>query len=296
MELDRSILEGIYDVHVHAGPSVAARSVDVMEMLEEAAAAGYAGFVVKDHYFPNLFGTKMVNSHSRTGKTTAYGCLVLNNSVGGFNVNAVDKARQLDAAMIYFPTVSSKTHIEGHKHTGFVGGASDAVAEDPIVIAHENGEMNPEAVKVIEYMAQHDMVLGTGHGNRTEVDATVRTAFEKGLKRVLVTHPHYQVGATMEDMVRWRDLGAYIEINACVFKDAGSVVENVTNLRYAKEMIDTIGVDSIIIDTDYGQAKNATPVEGMYNFLNALHKNFGYTEEELGIMTKRNPKKLFGFA
>lgn len=295
MELDRKILEGIYDVHVHAGPSLADRSVDVVDMFKEAEAAGYAGFVVKDHYYPNLFGTQMVNTHLGTGKTTAYGCLVLNNSVGGFNVNAVDKARQLGTAMVYFPTVSSKTHIDNHKGAGFVGGANASVEEEPLVIADADGEMNPKAVEVIEYMAEHDMVLGTGHGNQIEVDATVKTAFEKGMKRVLVTHPHYQVGATIEDMVRWRDLGAYIEINACVFKDVGSVVENVTELSYAQEMIDTIGIDRIIIDTDYGQAKNDTPVEGMYNFLNALHEQFGYTEEELSIMTKKNPKELFGF-
>lgn len=295
MALDRSILEGIYDVHVHTGPSTAKRSVDVAEMLREAEAAGYAGFVTKDHYYPNLFGTKMINDHLGSDTTTAYGCLVLNNSVGGFNVNAVDKARQLGAAMVYFPTLSSKTHIDSHPG-GFVGASSgESVEEEPIIIADKNGVLNPKAVEVLEYMAKQDMVLGTAHGNEIEVDATVKKAFELGMDRVLVTHPHYQVGATIEDMVRWRDLGAYIEINACVFQDVGSVVENVTPLAYAKEMIDAVGVDKIVIDTDYGQLANGSPIEGMYNFLVALHDNFGYTAEELSVMTKKNPKELFGF-
>jgi len=90
-------------------------------------------------------------------------------------------------------------------------------------------------------------------------------------------------------------MGAYIEINACVFKDSGSKVEAVVDLSVAKEMIDACGVDSIIIDTDYGQAANGSPVEGMYNFVNALEKQFGITEEEINIMTKKNPKKLFHF-
>lgn len=295
MAIDRSILQGVYDVHVHTGPSTAKRSVDVVEMLREASEAGYAGFVTKDHYYPNLFGTKMINDHLGSETTKAYGCLVLNNSVGGFNVNAVDKARQLGAAMVYFPTLSSKTHIDGHPG-GFVGASANAsVEEEPLVIADSKGVMNPKAIEVLEYMAKNDMVLGTGHGNEIEVDATVKKAVELGMKRILVTHPHYQVGATIEDMVRWAEMGAYIEINACVFADSGSVVEPVTPLAYAKEMIDAVGIDKVVIDTDYGQLANGSPVDGMYNFLVALHDTFGYTAEELSIMTKKNPKELFGF-
>ena len=195
-----------------------------------------------------------------------------------------------------FRPFPQKTHIDGHKDSGFVGGAgSSDVEEEPIVIADENGNLNPKAVEVIEYLAKHDMVLATGHGNEIEVDATVKKAFELGMKRVLVTHPHYQVGATIEDMKRWAEMGAYIEINACVFKDSGSKVEAVVDLSVAKEMIDACGVDRIIIDTDYGQAVNGSPIEGMYNFVNALEKHFGITEEEINIMTKENPRKLFNF-
>lgn len=294
--MNRSILNGMYDVHVHCGPSTANRAVDAAEMLKLAEEAGYAGFVVKDHYIPALLGTKMVEKHLGNGTCKVYGCLVLNNAVGGLNVDAVDKARQMGTAMVYLPTVSSKTHIDGHKESGFVGGAGTSdVEEEPIVIADENGTLNPKVVEVIQYLAKHDMVLATGHGNEIEVDATVKKAFELGMRRVLVTHPHYQVGASIDDMKRWADMGAYIEINACVFKDSGSKVEAVVDLSVAKEMIDACGVDSIIIDTDYGQAANGSPVEGMYNFVNALEKQFGITEEEINIMTKKNPKKLFHF-
>lgn len=294
--MNRSILEGMYDVHVHCGPSTADRSVDAAEMLKLTEEAGYAGFVVKDHYVPALLGTKMVEKHLGNGSCKVYGCLVLNNAVGGLNVNAVDKARQLDTAMVYFPTVSSNTHIENHKGSGFVGGAGASdVDEEPIVIADKDGNLNSKAEEVIEYMAKHDMVLGTGHGNEIEVDATVRKAFEAGMKRVIVTHPHYQVGATIEDMRIWAEMGAYIEINACVFKDGGSEVATSVELSVAKEMIDACGVDSIIIDTDYGQTSNSDPVEGMYKFVNALEEHFGITEEEINIMTKKNPKELFNF-
>ena len=40
--LRRSFLEGVVDIHIHAGPSVANRKVDAYEMLRQAEEAGYA--------------------------------------------------------------------------------------------------------------------------------------------------------------------------------------------------------------------------------------------------------------
>ncbi|RPA65447.1 hypothetical protein EF384_00140 [Aerococcus agrisoli] len=291
--MDRSILQGAYDVHVHAGPSSAKRFEDAYEMYQEASAAGYAGFVVKDHNVPALLGTAMINKHN-PGPTRAYGALVLNNSVGGFNVFAVDTAFNYGAAMVYFPTVSSRMHLETRKE-GFVGAAESALEEIPLAYTDDKGEVVPEAVACLQYMADHDMVLGTGHGYPEEVDAVVKKALDLGVKRIVVTHPHYQVDATIADMVKWADMGAYIEINACVFEGGHSVVENVIPLQVAKDMIDAVGADRIIIDTDFGQKANGSPVEGLYNFLTLLHDDYDVSEEDISKMIKDNPAKCFGF-
>ena len=58
--LRRSFLEGVVDIHIHAGPSVANRKVDAYEMLRQAEEAGYAGFLVKDHYVPSTHGCLML--------------------------------------------------------------------------------------------------------------------------------------------------------------------------------------------------------------------------------------------
>lgn len=293
--MDRKVLEGIYDVHVHAGPSNAKRKVDVYEMYQEAKAAGYKGFVVKDHYIPALFGTKMIEDHFAEDDFVIRGALVLNNSVGGLNVNIVDQARQLNAAMVYFPTVSAKNHIELTKDSGFAGAANNDVDEEPIEVLNDDGSVTQDAIDVLTYMAKHDMLLGTGHLNHNEVDAIVKKAFELGVKRILITHPHFQVNASIEEMVRWADMGAFIEINACVFDGGGSKIEATTPLETAKEMIDAIGVERIILDSDFGQTANDTPVEGLFKFINILEDKFGITEEDVNIMAKENPKKLFKF-
>ena len=66
--MDREkLLKGVIDIHVHAGPSVAARELDAADMLKEAEAAGYRGFLVKDHYFPSMMGCQMVQRHLGSG-------------------------------------------------------------------------------------------------------------------------------------------------------------------------------------------------------------------------------------
>lgn len=289
--MDRKILEGIIDMHVHCGPSIANRQLDAAEMLKEAEASGYAGFLVKDHYFPSMLGTKMVEKHLGNGACKVYGSMCLNNSVGLFNLKALDTARQMDAKIVYFPTVSTKKHIDDHKGGSFVGGGKSKVTENPVSYVDEQGNMDPEAIECLKYMAEHDMVLGTGHGTLWEVDHLVQKAVGLGVKRILVNHPHYNVGASYEDMKRWADLGAYIELNVCVFV-GGSKIGNVDDIVF-KEIMDTVGVEHIIMDTDLGQVNNGSPVEGMFNYINLLERKFGITEEEINIMTKKNPVELF---
>ncbi|MPM50440.1 hypothetical protein SDC9_97179 [bioreactor metagenome] len=288
--MDRQILKGIIDIHVHAGPSVANRALDAAEMLKEAQNVGYAGFLVKDHYFPSMLGTKMVEKHLGDGSCKVYGSMALNNSVGLFNLKALDTARQMDAKIIFFPTVSTKKHIDDHKKASFVGSGKASIQESPVVYVDKEGNMDPAAIEVLKYMAEYDMVLGTGHGNLWEIEHLVGKALELGVKRILVNHPHYNVNASYEQMAKWAKLGAYIELNVCVFK-GGSKIGTVDDI-VAKEMIDACGVENIILDTDMGQYGNGSPVEGMFNFINLLEREFGITEEEINIMAKKNPAKL----
>ncbi|ETA80898.1 DUF6282 family protein [Youngiibacter fragilis] len=290
--MGREILQGVIDIHVHAGPSVANRAVDAAEMLKEAEAAGYAGFLVKDHYFPSMMGTKMIEKHLGNGTCRIFGSMALNNSMGLFNLKALDTARQMDAKMVYFPTVSTKKHIDDHSTGAFVGAGKSQIAENPVTYVDEEGNLDPAAIEVLEYMASHDMALGTGHGNIWEVDHLVEKAVELGVKRILVNHPHYNVGATYEQMAKWAKLGAYIELNVCVFK-SGSKLGDVDDI-VAKQMIDAVGVDRIILDSDLGQANNGSPVEGMYNFMNLLIDQFGVSVEEINKMAKINPAILLG--
>ena len=46
----KELLRGGYDLHAHSFPSHVSRSVDDFELLEQAAGAGMAGVMIKNHY------------------------------------------------------------------------------------------------------------------------------------------------------------------------------------------------------------------------------------------------------
>ena len=274
---EREILKGILDIHVHAGPSVANREVDAADMLREAVVAGYRGFLVKEHCDAN--GVEI------------YSSMALNNAVGLFNCMAVDAAINMGAKIIYFPTVSSKNHIDHHKGS-FVGAGKMSVPEVPVVYVDEDGVMDPAAVEVLKLIAEKDVVLGTGHATAWEVDHLVEKAVELGVKRILVNHPQFHIGATYEQMTKWAEMGAFIELNVCVFT-SGSKLGSLDDQVIA-DMLKAVPLERMILDSDLGQRGNGSPVEGMYRFIRLLMDKFGLSEADIDLIAKKNPAALLG--
>lgn len=288
---ERDILKGILDIHIHAGPSVANRELDAADMLKEAVAAGYRGFLVKDHYFPSCMGVKMVQEHCDARGVEIYSSMALNNSVGVFNTMAVDAAVNMGAKIIYFPTVSAKNHIDHHKGN-FVGAGKMSVPETPVVYVDKDGVMDPGAVEVLKLMAGKDVALGTGHATAWEIDHLVEKAVELGVRRILVNHPQFHIGATYEQMAKWAGMGAFVELNVCVFT-SGSKLGSLDDQVIA-DMLKAVPLERLILDSDLGQRGNGSPVEGMYRFIRLLMEKFGLSEADIDLIAKKNPAALLG--
>lgn len=289
-------MKDVIDVHVHAGPSVAKRRVDSGEVLMDAEKNGYCAFVTKDHYFPSMMGTDIASKFLAKNGCKAYGCIALNNSVGGINIHAVDAACAMGAKIVFMPTVSALNHIEHHKKKAFVGAGKMKVPEKPIYYLDENGELKPEVVEVLEYLAEYhpEVTLGTGHGSVEEINKLIDKAVELGLKKILVNHPFFNIGASSDDMVRWAGQGAFIELNAVVF----NVVEPASHhleFDIVEELFKRVGCERLVIDSDMGQAAYMPPVEGLAKFAAAVQERCGATDEQMYTMMHRNPAYLIGF-
>ena len=283
------------DLHVHAGPSVMPRALDGVEMLREALEDDYAAFVIKDHYFPTMMGAEMIEKHLSQSKCRVFGGIALNNSVGGINLKAVDAACALGAKFVWMPTVSSLRHKEMHQGHGlaFPGSKGMSVEEAPIMYLTEQGELRPEVVEVLTYLSKKpDVILATGHGSRDEINVLVHKAAELGIQRILINHPHYMIGASVQDMADWSTLGAYIELNATVFVPSSKFCTN--DIAQTKEIIDAVGLQHIVVDSDYGQRNNGSPVAGLNEFIRMLADTCQLSEPDLEQICYHNPAWLLG--
>lgn len=286
----REILQGAIDLHVHAGPSVARREVDAGDMLREGLENGYRAFVVKDHYFPTMMSAQLVEKHLGSDKIKVFGGIALNNSVGGINVKAVDAAYAMGAKFVYMPTVSSNHHIEEHKGH-FPGAGAMSLEEKPIVYIDKKGNLKQEVKDLVDYVAKTELILATGHGSVSEIEALIPEAIRAGVKKVFVNHPFFLIGASVEQIAQWAKMGAYIELNACVFPPSkfGSV-----SWETLSKIFETVAIEKLVIDSDYGQKGNGSPVEGLYTFIQILMKDLKVTEKQINMMLKETPAKLLG--
>lgn len=286
-------LKGCVDYHVHVYPSMMSRYCDIVEMAELADKAGYRAIVHKDHHTTSGQLAGIVKKHLfADSDLQIFGSMALNNSVGGLSLPSVKAGLDFGAKVVWLPTASAKNHVEFTKLAqGNFPKVTKAkvIPEEPIVLIGEDGELTEEAKAVLELLAEREGVaIGTGHGVPAEVDAVVRYCEKLGvLNRVFVDHPNIIIRASVEDTVRWAEMGAFVELTAapsCPPNNDVSIEENV-------DLIRKIGPEHIAFASDLGQVGPGNPVEAYAAFLYRLYKA-GISDDDIHTMVCVNPAKL----
>lgn len=291
----REILQGYIDMHVHNGPSNVKRLYNTGEFAIEADKVGCRAFITKDHYFPSIMTAIQANSLLEGKvKTKAYGSLILNNSIGGICLKSVDAACALDVKYLSLPTISAANHIEYYKGRSFVGSKGMILDEKPIVMIKEDGSPSDEVEELLQYLSKLEKppVLATGHGSREEQNAVVTRGAQLGVP-ILVNHPYYGFDARLEDIVRWAELGAYIELTAVTFLPDKNVPPGfVGDHAFMEKLYERVPIDRFVLDSDMGQQIFESPVEGVYKFIEVLMNDYGFTEQQINTIIKDTPAKL----
>src|SRR5258705_8993586 len=101
-------IDGAYDLHVHSAPDLFPRIADDRQMVADAAAKGFAGVVMKNHFEGTASRAKLAAPEA--GRLKVYGSLVLNRYVGGVNPHAAEAALRLGARIIWMPTLDAACH------------------------------------------------------------------------------------------------------------------------------------------------------------------------------------------
>jgi len=294
----KDLLNNVVDIHLHVAPSLINRYMDVAEIALRANEFGYRGVVQKDHHSLTANSASLVNKHLLADKKVkVLGAIVLNNAVGGLCKETVQAAIGFGVKAIWLPTVSAKNHIDFVARTGKFPKLAHGIVidETPIRLVDENGKCRKEIVDIIELLFDHPGIfLACGHGDHTEINAVVEKAAEMNFtNRLVVDHPTFMLGASMDEVRHWVDLGCYIEhIAACTTQFAAPHHRSVP-LEEVLEMIRIAGADQTIISSDFGQADNGDPIAGFDSFFDELIQN-GISEQEIVTMSSTNPSRLMG--
>lgn len=269
-------LRGVIDMHLHCAPDVEPRLADDIETTRAAAEAGMRAIVFKSHVTQTA--DRATIAKRVVGNIRVFGGVTLNYPVGGLNPAAVEVALGLGAKEIWMPTKES-AHERAYRGQKLPG----------LSIFNERGEIVPVVYEIIDLIREADVILGTGHLSIEETIVLVRLARERGVRKVLVTHPEayfFQMPVAVQSELA--ALGAYFE-RCFVFTTqlAGATV----SVADIAQQIKTVGVESTVLSSDLGQPQNPSPVDGMREYLAGLAAAV-LSRRDLELVSQETPAEL----
>ena len=265
----------VIDMHVHAGPDSRPRAMNDWEAVRMAEAAGLRAVLLKNHF--TMTADRAALAVQLVPNLHVFGGVALNRSVGGINPEAV---RQMAAfsgergKVVWLPTFDSEFFV------------TRAGTSGPFVPVLEDGRPVAGLIEVFSVVAENDLVLAMGHSSPEEVLALIPFAREQGVENILVTHVFGQ-DATRSQIRQMAAVGAIMEM------DWLAAYTNPPLLDDYVEVIQSVGAESFIISSDFGQEGNPDHATGMRDFIIALRSR-EINQEQIDIMAKYNPAKLLG--
>ena len=299
------LLVGAVDGHVHACPHLNARSVDVFEAVEQAAAAGMRGIGLMDNFCSSVGYAALARRRLSHLGVDVFGGVILEPQVGGISVDVVRAALGIG-----YPEDESSHSADGARfvsmpthHTRAIAlaeGRDAAYVESCLAIPGE-GPLPDPIVRILDLIAAHDVVLNTGHLTAAETLRLVEVAKACGVARVLCPANYF----TPEEVRALTTLGACAEFSFFFVTHATQVglthvdaekhrTEAVTIPRIV-ELIAAAPPDQVVLSGDCGVSVLPPPVEGLREFLWALRLS-GVAEATLQRAVRDNPGRLFRIA
>ncbi|MGB9978600.1 DUF6282 family protein [Methanobacterium sp.] len=254
---NKDLLEGFIDTHVHTAPDIKPRVLNDIEAAYESKQHKMQAIVIKSHVESTAGRAKIAEKIS---EFKVIGGVCLNSSVGGLNPDTVKVTAELGGKIVWFPTISASQ----------------------ISITYENTE------SILNIIAKKELVLATGHLKPEDIFSLLDYAKSLKVKKIIINHPLTGVvGATIDEQ---KEMSRYAYLEHCFV----ACMEKHDNLdpNVIADAIKEIGPERCIMATDFGQAHNPVPVEGMKMFINSMIE-YGIKKNCINKMCIQNPSKLF---
>jgi hypothetical protein len=284
LETAAELLHGGVDLHMHTAPDIYPRSVTTVEAAEQARDAGMRAIVVKSHSTDTAARAEL--TRELTG-FPVYGGISLNYPVGGFNPHAVLESARQGGRIVWLPTTSARRFLVHAENVPTLRAKSPL--DMPGLVATRDGGLVDGVEDVLRQIAEHGMILASGHLAPDETLVVFRRARELGVRRMVVTHPHADfIGASIEEMQELGELGAKNEMH---YAFTTAAIDPPQDPAWIAQLIRDVGLEHCFLATDGGQAVNPPPVEMLQRWIAALLE-LGFDEGELRPMVADTPLAL----
>jgi hypothetical protein len=288
-------LAGAIDCHVHSCPHLNGRSVNVLDSVRQAAAAGMKAIGLMDNFQNSSgFAALAMEELGHLG-VDVFGGLIMQPTAGGVTFEAAQTA----IGYGYGPGTGARFVSLPTHHTRYVAmreGRSPAFLETTFGVP-ERGPIPDPVPAIMDLCAERDVVFDCGHVSGPEAVRLAEEARRRGLTRVRTHCGRYASDAISEIV----SLGAYAEFSFFSLTHATQV--GLTHVDQEKHSAPGQTIQqlapriraaggSAIVSTDCGVFLLPPPVEGMREFMVMLEAE-GFTEPEIRRMNTTNPATLF---
>ena len=157
-------------------------------------------------------------------------------------------------------------------------------------IVSRNGKLIPEVLEVLDLIKERNLTLATGHVEPEEALEIMAEAKQRGITRIIVTHPLLGPQFTSMSVPQLQEsvkLGGAIEITAGAFFRDGPAK------THAIEVIKTLGAPNVFVGSDSGLVGTPNHPDALAMAAKSL-RAAGFSEQDLNRMFKETPARLVG--
>ncbi len=298
--------KGIIDMHVHVGPEFIKRRYSAATLADEARREGI-GVVMKNHFQPTTAWVSMVREPD--DEVPLIGAVALNLGCGGIDIHGIRSALSgwktvttdphPDAGrfVVWMPTVCAESHLDlfGRRDMDLVWGVDEKYTTtiapgDGLRIVDGNGDLIPGLDRALDLIVERDLVLASGHMAGGDAKRLVARAHDRGVRRIVLTHPLWQATELTPDEVRelYVEYGAYTELCYSNLKMHG--IDDFSIDDYM-EVIEAVGPGGVILSSDVGQTFTPAIGDSAREFRDLL-RQAGVSEDDHTLMSVVNPNRV----
>lgn len=285
------LLIGAVDLHTHSGPSPMPRRISHIEAAQQAANAGFRAIVVKCHYHNTVFDVLAMEPQLRDIPIEVYGGVALNSVAGGLNPFAADLALKMGGKIIWFPTISSKAHLDhaaqdAETQQHFQPGG--IMQSELVSVFDDNGDLRPEVDQIVGLAKESGALISTGHLDTQSAAAVVDSAHRLGHTQIVISHPNYVSDIDKQHIIELTRQGAVVEHEVAMY-----AYDKIFPLDVLLEWISAVGPEHTTLGSDLGQVGNPLPIDGYRRLIERL-LDAGVSHAEIRMMVRDNPARLIG--